>query len=98
MKMSRYILPSLATVMLSVFTAQAETYWVDGITFDEDGNVTGGWYDANKTPSYANGDDGYRWVEGNKGDVSTCHAATAANLIAWWQNHHKENIPPGRAY
>lgn len=81
--------------MLSVFTAQAETYWVDGITFDEAGNVTGGWYDANKTPSYANGDDGYVWVEGNKGDESTCHAATAANLIAWWQNHHKENIPQG---
>ena len=81
--------------MLSVFTAQAETYWVDGITFDEAGKVTGGWYDANKTPSYANGDDGRKWVEGDQGDVSTCHAATAANLIAWWQNHHKENIPLG---
>lgn len=95
MKMSRYILPSLATVMLSVFTAQAETYksyWVDGITFDEDGNVTGGWYDANKTPS----DDGYSWAsDSEKGDNATCHAATAANLIAWWQNHHKENIPQG---
>lgn len=94
MKMSRYILPSLATVMLSVFTAQAETYWVDGITFDEAGNAIG-WYDANKTPSYANGDGGYEWVGGDQGDVSTCHAATAANLIAWWQNHHKENIPQG---
>lgn len=95
MKMSRYILPSLAPFMLSVFSAQAEMYWVDGITFDEDGNVTGGWYDANKTPSYANGDNGRKWVEGDQGDVSTCHAATAANLIAWWQNHHKENIPQG---
>lgn len=96
MKMSRYILPSLATVILSVFTAQAETYWVDGITFDEAGNVTGGWYDANKTPSYANGDDGYYWDEDKiTGDTSTCHAATAANLVAWWQNHHKDNIPEG---
>lgn len=95
MKMSRYILPSLATVMLSVFTAQAETYWVDGITFDEAGNVTG-WYDANKTPSYANGDDGRLWVDDEiKGDKSTCHAATAANLIAWWQDHHKDDIPQG---
>lgn len=74
--------------------AQAKTYWVDGITFDEDGNAVG-WYDANKTPSYANGDDGRSWVSGNQGDGSTCHAATAANLIAWWQNHHKENIPQG---
>lgn len=99
MKMSRYILPSLATVMLSVFTAQAETetktYWVDGITVDENGKATDGWYDANKTPSYANGDGGYYWVSGDQGDASTCHAATAANLIAWWQNHHKENIPQG---
>lgn len=95
MKMSRYILPSLATVMLSVFTAQAETYWVDGITFDEAGNAIG-WYDANKTPSYADGDDGRYWVDDKiKGDVSTCHAATAANLVAWWQNHHKENLPQG---
>ena len=31
MKMSRYILPGLATVLLSVFTAQAET-------------LLGGWY------------------------------------------------------
>ena len=82
--------------MLSVFTAQAETFWVDGITFDEAGNVTGGWYDANKTPSYANRDAGRFWDEDEiKGDKSTCHAATAANLIAWWQNHHKENIPQG---
>ena len=95
MKMSRYILPSLATVMLSVFTAQAETYWVDGITFNEAGEATGGWYDANKTPSSANGDNGRYWVTGAQGDESTCHAATAANLIAWWQNHHKENIPQG---
>lgn len=91
MKISRYILPSLATVMLSVFTAQAETYWVDGITFDEDGNVTG-WYDANKTPT----GNGYYWDDDEiTGDTSTCHAATAANLVAWWQNHHKENIPQG---
>ena len=95
MKMSRYILPSFVTALLSVFTAQAATYWVDGLTFDEEGNVTGGWYDANKTPSYANGDDGRFWVSGDQGDVSTCHAATAANLIAWWQDHHKDDIPEG---
>ena len=82
------------SVIMDRSGAQAKTYWVDGLTFDEDGNVTG-WHDANKTPSYADGDGGRFWVSGNQGDDSTCHAATAANLIAWWQNHHKENIPQG---
>ena len=98
MKLTNTLKKSMSTAawgILCAHVAQAETYWVDGITFDEAGNVTGGWYDANKTPSYANGDDGDYWVSGDQGDNSTCHAATAANLIAWWQNHHKENIPQG---
>lgn len=76
---------------LSALTANAEVYWVNGVTEES------GWYDANKTPSYANGDDGYYWVDDEiKGDNSTCHAAAAANLIAWWQDRYKgKKLPDG---
>ncbi len=74
-----------AWVILCAHIAQAEEYWVDGVTKET------GWYDANKTPAK----DGY-WVTGDQGDVSTCHAATAANLIAWWQDRYKgRKLPEG---
>lgn len=57
-------------------------YWVDGVSKES------GWYDANKTPT----DDGYAWVDGDKGDVGTCHLATAANLVAWWQNRYADKL------
>lgn len=76
---------------LSALTANAEVYWVNGVTEES------GWYDANKTPSYAYGDDGYYWDDDEiKGDISTCHAAAAANLIAWWQDRYKgKKLPDG---
>ena len=71
--------------ILCAHIAQAEEYWVDGVTEET------GWYDANKTPTA----DGL-WVTGDQGDVSTCHAATAANLIAWWQDRYKgRKLPEG---
>lgn len=58
--------------------AFGDVHWVDGV------NEQSGWYDANKIP------DKYGlWVEGNKGDERVCHAAAAANLVAWWQNRYK---------
>ena len=57
-------------------------YWVDGV------NQYSGWYDANKP------------VDEMKTDytsmASMCHAATAANLISWWQDKYS-NIPTGVA-
>ncbi len=71
---------------LSALTANAEVYWVDGVTEES------GWYDANKTPDST----GKAWKEGDQGDVSTCHAAAAANLIAWWQDRYKgKKLPDG---
>lgn len=50
-------------------------------------NTDAGWYDFNKSP------DG--------SDSELCWAITAANLIAWWQNHQKSseesNIPQAEA-
>lgn len=72
--------------MLCSLSANAEVYWVDGVTQDS------GWYDANKVPDST----GMAWEEGDQGDVSTCHAASAANLIAWWQDHYKDKkLPEG---
>ena len=48
-----------------------DTVWAQGV--DVDRNV--GWYDANKV----NNSDG-------DADDNMCYAASAANLIAWWQN------------
>ena len=71
--------------ILCAHIAQAEEYWVDGVTEET------GWYDANKTPT----EEGL-WVEGDQGDERTCHAATAANLIAWWQDRYKgRKLPEG---
>ena len=50
------------------------------------GAENGGWYDANKNT-----------VENDKDD-NLCYAATAANLIAWWQNEYgmeSEKAPKG---
>ncbi len=58
--------------------AFGDVYWVDGV--DE----KSGWYDVNKVPAA----DGV-WVGGDKGDERVCHAAAAANLVAWWQNRYK---------
>lgn len=79
-----------AMVAFAAVSAQGAEYWVSGVTKES------GWHDANKIPSYENGDDGYYWVSGNQGDERICHAAAAANLIAWWQDQYKGyNLPAG---
>ena len=45
-------------------------------------SLSGGWYDANKVNPYA-----------EDGDNNLCWAASAANLIAWWQD--KYQVPSG---
>lgn len=49
------------------------TVWAKGVGVNADGEVVG-WYDADKTPTEGDADD------------LMCYAASAANLIAWWQN------------
>lgn len=45
-------------------------------------SISGGWYDANKANPYA-----------EDGDNNLCWAASASNLIAWWQD--KYQVPSG---
>ena len=45
-------------------------------------SLSGGWYDANKVNPYA-----------EDGDNNLCWAASAANLVAWWQD--KYQVPSG---
>ena len=51
-------------------------YFAHGLTSTEteDGLVVTGWYDAEKTETVGDLDD------------NMCYAASAANLLAWWQN------------
>ncbi len=59
----------------------AVKHWANGLTFTPSGDITGGWYDVNKT-----GD----------GDSQLCWAAAASNTLAWWQaNSVSGNIGAG---
>ncbi len=58
------------TLDSDVFTAQYTYTWAEGINLDANGNISSGYYDVNKT-----------W----DGDNSMCWAASASNLLAWWQ-------------
>ena len=69
-----------AAGLFGLSSAYGDVQWVDGV------NEVSGWYDINKKASYENNDDGYYYVEG---DAYICHAAAAANLVAWWQNRYK---------
>ena len=53
------------------------TYWANGLeaTYTEENRwEVSGWYDAQKTEKEGDADD------------NMCYAASAANLLAWWQN------------
>ena len=77
--------------------ATTEQQWAHGVT------AKGGWYDANKTCTddytggtmgeYPNDPSGY----GAKTDDNMCYAASAANLLAWWQNLYEPvpGVPQG---
>ena len=61
------------------------TYWANGLeaTYtEENGWKVSGWYDAQKT-------------EEKEADDNMCYAASAANLLAWWQN--SEDAPASAA-
>ena len=53
-----------------------ENVWAKGLsaTYTEKGWEVSGWYDAQKTSTQGDMDD------------NMCYAASAANLLAWWQN------------
>ena len=46
------------------------------IVFAEGVTLTSGWYDVNK------------FKEGNNGDIQMCWAASASNIIQWWQDRY----------
>lgn len=89
----------VAIGLLTAMGTQAETVWTRGVSLD------GGWYNANKTTE----DDGVEiWGgimeypkdetgEGAKTDDNMCYAASAANLLAWWQAQYKkeDGVPQG---
>ena len=59
---------------------ESQTYWVKGVTWNEETQTAEGWYDANK-----------RW--GSYSDGQLCWAATCSNLVTWWQQQNAEFIP-----
>lgn len=72
MKLTRFLILSLG---LTLGLTMAKGASNSGIYWADGVSETGGWYDANK-------------VDNNDGDAddNMCYAASASNLIAWWQN------------
>ena len=72
MKLTRFL--SLALGLTLGATAADETLYT-GTFWTEGVTETGGWYDVNK-------------IDNNDGDAddNMCYAASAANIIAWWQD------------
>lgn len=92
----------LAVAMLGATTTQAETktetFWAHGVSAE------GGWYDANKTHDDDGIDNGWSMTypndpsgNGAKTDDNMCYAASAANLLAWWQAQYEPvaGVPQG---
>ena len=76
-------LPVLMSKFLLIFRIHGngaapviENVWAKGLsaTYTEKGWEVSGWYDAQKTSTQGDMDD------------NMCYAASAANLLAWWQN------------
>ena len=83
MKLSHLLALSLGLALSSAFAGECEEatytglYLAPGLTYTEtqEGEVQiSGWYDAEKTEKQGDADD------------LMCYAASASNLIAWWQN------------
>ena len=90
----------VALALFGATAAQAaDEVWTHGV------NADGGWYDANKTHA-DDGEEDWMWNivypndptgNGAKTDDKMCYAASAANLIAWWQAQYQpvEGAPQG---
>lgn len=89
--MNKY-LTMLAMALLSTTATQAETEWTKGVSAE------GGWYDANKTHDDDGIDNGGSMTYPNaQTDDNMCYAASAANLLAWWQAQYEPvtGVPQG---
>ena len=86
MKLTRFFVLALGLSLGGVFSAEAENdytnvTWANGLFINDAGEIEG-WYDANKSDA-----DNKGLSEDEYGpDDSMCYAASAANLVAWWQN------------
>ena len=82
MKLTQLFVISLAFTLGFATASEAEkdysdftgTAWANGLFENEDGEMEG-WYDINKKSN----------IDGDADD-NMCYAASAVNLIAWWQN------------
>ena len=72
MKLTRFL---VLTLGLTLGMASADETLYTGAFWTEGVSETGGWYDANKLDN-SDGD----------ADDNMCYAASAANIIAWWQD------------
>lgn len=81
------LLLAAASAVCCLQPALADMYWVKGIDWDgEDWHTATGWVDNNKHYDWVNGHP----TGGNDGDNELCWAASASNLVTWWQNQNPE--------
>lgn len=67
----------LAFAEESIDPDYSNVHWAQGVGVNAAGEVEG-WYDAEKT------------VEEGDADDNMCYAASAANIISWWQDNYSE--------
>ena len=76
MKLTHLLTLGMAVVLSTTETSAYDALTQTGIVWVNGVDESGGWHDANKV----NNDDG-------DADDNMCYAASAANLIAWWQEN-----------
>lgn len=83
MYMNKTILAAMSGLSLFASAAHADSVWAPGVS------EKGGWYDFNKfsegAPAYTTNSPDSRYTD----DSGLCWAASAANVIAWWQEQNK---------
>lgn len=72
----KYILFSTVALLAGCLVASAAEVWAPGVSQE------GGWYDYHKSGSN----------DGVMADTAMCWAASASNVISWWQNLNSSSI------
>ncbi len=89
MKLNRLLVLSLGLSLGFAFAEGADApdyshvHWAQGVGVNAETGEVEGWYDAEKNDREGDADD------------NMCYAASASNIIAWWQDNYSAMASPG---
>ena len=89
MKLNRLLVLSLVFSLGFAFAEGADApdyshvHWAQGVGVNAETGEVEGWYDAEKNDREGDADD------------NMCYAASASNIIAWWQDNYSAMASPG---